>query len=63
LKNSTQLLRLEGFGQVVVHAGGKAHLLVTAHGVGGHGNNGNMTAAQPSVQIANEVFRQFLSDL
>ena len=40
-ENAADVLMADGFGEVIVHAGGEAFLAVALHGVGGHGNDGD----------------------
>ena len=39
-----QLLHVHGLGDIVIHTGGQIFFPVTGHGVGCHGDNGNIRA-------------------
>src|SRR5579875_1783457 len=43
------MLNVQGLGDVTVHSSGEAAFFVAAHGVGGHGDDGNVLASEALV--------------
>jgi len=53
-----QVLRLKGLGDIAVHAGDQTHFPVFTHGMGGHGDDWEMAAAQPIAELPKQLLGQ-----
>ena len=47
-----ELFLIDGLGQIFIHAGGKAVLAITGHGMGSHGDDGQVGVARVAAQLA-----------